>query len=74
MRFVGATLIVLGLLIIMGTAGASDLGLLTMGDIVIRSMVGLATMGVGIVTVQITNEVHRINNRKEHRKHERNHH
>lgn len=74
MRFVGAALIVLGILIIMGTAGASDRGLLSMGDIVIRSMVGLATMGVGIVTVQIANEVNRINKRKEHRNREQNHH
>jgi hypothetical protein len=73
MKFVGGALIILGTMLLLGTAGASDQGLLTFGDVVTRAMVGLATIGVGIVTTQIANEIQRINKRKE-RNHEHYHH
>lgn len=73
MKFVGGALIILGTMLLLGTAGASDQGLLTFGDVVTRAVVGLATIGVGIVTTQIANEIQRINRRKE-RKHERHYH
>lgn len=73
MKFIGGTLIALGTVLILGTAGASDQGLITFGDVVTRAMVGLTTIGVGIVTTQVANEIQRINKRKE-RKHERHHH
>jgi hypothetical protein len=72
-KYIGVTLTILGTMLLLGTAGASDQGLLTFGDVVTRAMVGLVTIGVGIVTTQIANEIQRTNRRKE-RNHEHYHH
>lgn len=61
MKIVGSVLIVLGILIVLGTAGSSDLGLITLGEMVTRALIGLSAIGAGTVLVRTANAIERNN-------------
>lgn len=68
MRFISRTsglLCTLGGLIILGTAGASDRGLLPMDRIVLQCAIGVGLMGLGVLLNKLFTR---------RRKYERNHH
>lgn len=48
-------IILAGAVLIIGTAGASDLGVLEFGTIVYRSLIGLGLIGVGAGVSKLTN-------------------
>lgn len=46
---------VLGFLLILGTAGSSDLGHISLSETIMRSIIGLIMMAVGVLCQEVSN-------------------
>lgn len=57
LKTISATLIIGGFIFVLGTAGSSDLGLLTFGQIVVRCIIGLCAIVGGCVVRCIAESV-----------------
>ena len=66
--YTGATLITLGALAILGTAGASDQNTITFEQSIVQVLISSGVIAVGGVAVKVAAELERIKNRKESRK------
>ena len=64
MKWGGGTLVLLGILLILGAAGASDNNLITFKQTIIRVMIGFTMVGAGTVIIRIANELKRIKSKK----------
>jgi hypothetical protein len=53
MKYIGITFITLGVLLVYGTAGSSDLGLITLKQMAARTAIGLSFIGVGTLLLRI---------------------
>lgn len=52
-KFIGSALIFIGLMFLLGTAGASDTGRIGFDETVKQILIGLGIMGVGMMTTYI---------------------
>lgn len=68
MKYLGASLIVFGILLVLGAAGSSDRGLASFDQVILQVMIGLVIIGGGVLLARITQEIENINKRKERRK------
>ena len=66
--YTGGSLITLGGLALLGTAGASDQNTITFEQSVIQALISFGVIAVGGVAVKVAAELERIKNRKESRK------
>ena len=64
MKHIGAALILLGTILLLGTAGSSDQGIITFEQTIVRGLIGLAMLGAGTVIIRIANELKRIKRKK----------
>jgi uncharacterized membrane protein YciS (DUF1049 family) len=65
MKYFGALLAVFGFVFLLGTAGASDQGLIGFEQMVAQAFIGLALFGLGILVARVAAEISRIKERKE---------
>ena len=68
MKYLGASLIVFGILLVLGAAGLSDRGLASFDRVILQVMIGLVIIGGGVLLVRIVQEIEHINKRKERRR------
>lgn len=68
MKYIGIALIGFGLTFTIGTAGSSDLGLITFEQMVVREILGITALGIGVLLVRIANEIKASKKRKERNK------
>ena len=73
MKYLGAALMVLGFVVTLGTAGASDQGAITFGQTVVQALAGMVVFGAGVLFHQIAEEIKETKQRKE-KSHEPHHH
>lgn len=52
-KVIGGVMFTSGLLLLIGTAGSSDLGTMSFGDILIQSGLGLLLLGVGYFVIKL---------------------
>ena len=57
MTYIGITFITLGAILIYGTAGSSDLGLITLEQMAARTAIGFSFIGVGALILRISSEL-----------------
>lgn len=50
---IGYVIVAIGFLLMLGTAGASDIDLISFGQIVIQSIIGLCLMAMGLLLVKL---------------------
>ena len=53
MKYILGTCVVIGILVVIGTAGASDCGTLEFGQAVVRSICGLAVSIGGVIGLNV---------------------
>lgn len=56
MKYVFGTCMVIGFLVVLGTAGASDCGMVEFGEAVMRSIGGVVVALVGFVGIKVMEE------------------
>lgn len=74
MPYVGITLIIFGVLLLLGAAGSSDAGLVPFDQTVVQVLIALTMISAGVLIVRIFAEIERSHKRKEIKKHEHHHH
>ena len=65
MKKFGAILAMLGILLVLGTAGASDRALIELDQILIQSIIGAALTGVGVTFVRIGERLEELRDEQE---------
>ena len=68
MKYIGVTLITVGSVFLLGTAGASDRNLITFGETIIQALISLSAIGSGILLIRVANQIKIIKNRKARRR------